>query len=422
MTLLQSIIDATTTPTSLNHDEYELPRDIRTVRINRLKAGRAMGCSDVAAKRKHSVFSQLRSEVRGWNTNTFRRGYVAKGHGGQKRAFKVKLIGEGVNDYSGPYREIFTDAMREIAECEALSVLESSANKKSGIGEDRSLQVFHSQAALDLIDSAQENRSIVTHYRSKDEMILRQYYSSFLVPRNDAVREVEESISFLGRIVALSLRHGIPSDLALPSGLVWSRLCEEKVDMNKALEEVDAMAGLHINEGTSWPSNFFNVQKRLLNCFADGMSVVAPIEIFAFFDKSQLRNLFCGNSDINVELLQKIVEYEGYNENDETINMFWNVLREMTSDDRKSFLQFVWARSRLPLRESDFEAPFKILKKNRSEELPSASTCFFSLSLPDYRNEEILRKKLMFAINNVTTMESDYNTNVEEVMEGWNGL
>jgi hypothetical protein len=102
--------------------------------------------------------------------------------------------------------------------------------------------------------------------------------------------------------------------------------------------------------------------------------------------------------------------------------MFWNVLREMTTEERKSFLQFVWARSRLPLKESDFEAPFKIQKKDKTEELPTASTCFFSLSLPDYRDEDILRKKLLFAIKNVTTMESDYNTNVEEVMEGWRGL
>jgi HECT-domain (ubiquitin-transferase) len=44
------------------------------------------------------------------------RSSVAKGHGGQKRAFKVKLIGKGVNDYSGPYREVFTDAISEMME------------------------------------------------------------------------------------------------------------------------------------------------------------------------------------------------------------------------------------------------------------------------------------------------------------------
>ena len=79
----------------------------------------------------------------------------------------------------------------------------------------------------------------------------------------------------------------------------------------------------------------------------------------------------------------------------------------------------------MPLKESDFEAPFKIQRSSRSssnDALPSASTCFFSLSLPEYKSKEILREKLLFAINNVTTMESDYVTNDAEVGEGWRGL
>jgi hypothetical protein len=100
--------------TPLSHDEYELPREIRTVRINRLKARRVLSSNDVATKRKHSFFAQLHNETKGWGGAALRRGFVAKGHGGQNRAFKVKLIGEGVNDYSGPYREVFTDALAEV--------------------------------------------------------------------------------------------------------------------------------------------------------------------------------------------------------------------------------------------------------------------------------------------------------------------
>merc|ERR1712127_48353 len=121
-----------------------------------------------------------------------------------------------------------------------------------------------------------------------------------------------------------------------------------------------------------------------------------------------------GNPDVDVDLLQRVVEYEGYDESDTVIQYFWEVLREMTSKQRKLFLQFVWARSRLPTKENDFEAPFKIQKYTKSKNgdsnsaLPSASTCFFSLSLPEYEDKNILKSKLLFAINNVTTMESDY--------------
>merc|ERR1712019_212767 len=98
-------------------------------------------------KRKYGVFAQLQHEMRGWSGAALRRGHVAKGHGGQKRAFKVKLVGEGVNDYSGPYREVFTDAIREVTSMEqsmsgSLGVLEPSPNCVADIGKDRSLFMF----------------------------------------------------------------------------------------------------------------------------------------------------------------------------------------------------------------------------------------------------------------------------------------
>jgi len=94
----------------------------------------------------------------------------------------------------------------------------------------------------------------------------------------------------------------------------------------------------------------------------------------------------------------------------------------MTNVERKLFLQFVWARSRLPSREIDFEAPFKIIKDTKSigdDALPSASTCFFTLTLPEYSSREVLKRKLLFAIENGYTMESDYVTNETEVDKGW---
>mmetsp|Transcript_5311 Transcript_5311/g.13366 ORF Transcript_5311/g.13366 Transcript_5311/m.13366 type:complete len:125 (+) Transcript_5311:9561-9935(+) len=121
-------------------------------------------------------------------------------------------------------------------------------------------------------------------------------------------------------------------------------------------------------------------------------------------------------------MLRRVVEYEGYNETDEVIEFFWETLRDFTNEDRKRFLQFVWARNRLPLKESDFDAPFKIQKdngKDGDQALPTASTCFFSLSLPEYKCKNDLKEKLLFAINNVTTMETDFQTNSAEIAEGY---
>jgi hypothetical protein len=392
-----ALIDSTTTPTQLSHDEYELPRDIRTVRINRLKARR----SDNANKTKSSIFSQLYNEMKSWSGAALRRGFVAKGHGGQKRAFKVKLIGEGVNDYSGPYREIFTDAMREVSEYDVsgrsyLGVLEPSPNHVAEVGSDRELFIF--STGIDLSTSN----------------------SSYSVMK-----------AFLGRMAATATRHLIPADFNLPLNLVWKQMVEEPVNLKAAIQEVALlMSRIDEEEERKRQISFLlSSQQRMLNAFVEGFSGVLPLEVLGIMTGEELQGVVCGNPDVDVELLRRVTKYENYNETDPVVTYFWEVLREMTTQQRKRFLQFVWARRRLPRKASEFDSPFRIVKDSKSflryddilgcEPLPSASTCFFSLTLPEYRTKEILRNKLLFAIENVCTMESDYITNDAEVGEGW---
>ncbi len=86
---------------------------------------------------KKSVLGQMFSEMKVWLPldASLRRSYVGKGHGGQKRAFKVKFLGEGVNDYGGPYRAVFEQVVDELqaegdsgAEC-LLPFLKPSPNR-----------------------------------------------------------------------------------------------------------------------------------------------------------------------------------------------------------------------------------------------------------------------------------------------------
>merc|ERR1712157_84192 len=428
-TLLDSIINSTTTPTPLSHDEYELPREVRTVRVNRLKARRAMASGDSTLQRKYSVFAQLQHEMRGWSGAALRRGHVAKGHGGQKRAFKVKLIGEGVNDYSGPYRGVFADATREVIEDNnTLGVIEPSPNKITDTGDDRSLYIF-SCGNVDVNESGlhylkNQCRQLV----SEEEKKIRKYYSSYIVTKNEGTRDAEESILFLGKLSSVASRHRILVDLPLPLGLAWGGLCEQDFDALQSLKEVDLMGYRHCmdeqNDVDVSNSAFLALQQRMLNSFAEGISSILPLEVFPIFTGVELRDVYCGSTDVDVDLLQRVVEYEGFNKDDDVISYFWDALREMTTTERKLFLQFVWARSRLPMKESEFEAPFKIQKIDDENDaaLPSASTCFFSIKLPQYPDKDTLKRKLLFAINNVTTTESDYVTNDAEVDEGWRGL
>ncbi|KAK1745265.1 HECT domain-containing protein [Skeletonema marinoi] len=359
-TFLEGVMDATTTPTPLSNDEYELPRDAR----------RAMTSNDSNLKRKHSVFSQMQREMRGWSGATLRRGFVAKGHGGQKRAFKVKLVGEGVNDYSGPYREVFTDSMQEVTDLDdtgssSLGVLEPTANNQSEVGEGRDLFMFARPADSSSIFS---EAKLKLDLLSSEEIDLMKSFSSIAHKKNETpyrrVNRYEGNLREMDILAARRLQDGDDHDATLVT------------------------------------DELLATQRRLLNSFAEGISSVLPVELLSAFTGEQLRDIMCGNPDIDVEMLRRVTEYEGYNNDDDVISHFWEVLREMTTSERKLFLQFVWARNRLPLKESDFDAPFKIQKDTKFIQedgdypLPSASTCFFSLTLPAYPDKETLKRKL----------------------------
>ena len=382
-----------------------------------------MQSDDTRAKRKFSVFAQLQSETKSWGGAALRRGYVAKGHGGQKRAFRVKLIGEGVNDYSGPYREVFTDAVGETLKTlsddrgGALGVLDPTPNNSSSIGEDRDLFMF-SLNGRDLNPSP-------PIFVDKELVDIHRSFSFLTLPRDETAREVEDALVFLGRIVATAYRHGIAVDLPLPLHGVWKAFTEEDVSSREQLAELDFLASRQVDEDHLHASPLLLWQQRMLNAFAEGLSSVLPVEILPLLSGEELRETICGNPEVDVDLLQRVVEYEGYKPTDAVVGFFWETLREMSNDERKQFLRFVWARNRLPLRESDFEGPFKITKDTINEGdkadkvLPSASTCFFSLTLPEYSSKALLQEKLLFAIANVTTMETDFQTNSAEIAEGY---
>lgn len=126
---------------------------------------------------------------------------------------------------------------------------------------------------------------------------------------------------------------------------------------------------------------------------------------------------------MDVALLKQCTEYEEIDENTPHVIYFWQVLEEMSNEERTKFLRFVWARSRMPNSVKDFPMNFKLqaahyqgARTSPDLYLPHAQTCFFSLSLPAYTSKEILRKKLIFAIENSPNMDADVRLHNAE---GW---
>eukprot|EP00386_Alphamonas_edax_P014067 GDKI01043319.1.p1 GENE.GDKI01043319.1~~GDKI01043319.1.p1 ORF type:complete len:201 (-),score=59.55 GDKI01043319.1:82-684(-) len=150
-------------------------------------------------------------------------------------------------------------------------------------------------------------------------------------------------------------------------------------------------------------SNFkTNVQfLKPTNAFLDGLSAVIPVHLFRMFSPEELQLLISGTTEgFDVDDLRRHAVYSGgYMEGDETLEIFWRVLRSMSHKDRSDFLLFVTSSARAPLLGFKNMYPrFAIHRVNDKDRLPTASTCANLLKLPDYRDEKLLRDKLMQSI------------------------
>ena len=72
------VLDATTTFTPLHQDEYEDPREIPTISINRVKATSAKLSliNNINDRVKQSLFGQLKDSMKKWSDASFRRSYL----------------------------------------------------------------------------------------------------------------------------------------------------------------------------------------------------------------------------------------------------------------------------------------------------------------------------------------------------------
>jgi hypothetical protein len=97
------------------------------------------------------------------------------------------------------------------------------------------------------------------------------------------------------------------------------------------------------------------------NAIRAGLMAVVPASLLGLYTWQQLRLRVCGRPTIDIALLKSVTAYDGCNKNDAHIVRFWRVMEERFDESQRAkFIQFVWARSRLPIHKSDFDKPFRI--------------------------------------------------------------
>ncbi|CAF1080148.1 unnamed protein product [Rotaria sordida] len=122
-----------------------------------------------------------------------------------------------------------------------------------------------------------------------------------------------------------------------------------------------------------------------------------PLELFY---PDELMSFVVGNTNYDWNEFQKKTEYKGeYHANHPVIQWFWQVFHKMNETEKKKFLLFLTGSDRVPVFGWSQTLPMTIQRSHTDNmHLPVSHTCFNTLDLPAYSSKEILKAKLLEAI------------------------
>jgi ubiquitin-protein ligase E3 C len=141
--------------------------------------------------------------------------------------------------------------------------------------------------------------------------------------------------------------------------------------------------------------------------FLRGLGSMIQPSWLSMFNQSELQTLVGGtSSSINIEDLRRNTIYGGtYVIGDDglehpTIQLFWKIMKDLSDGERRAVLKFVTSTPRAPLLGfSTLNPRFSIRDAGSDQErLPSTSTCVNLLKLPMYKDEGVMKEKLLYSI------------------------
>lgn len=134
--------------------------------------------------------------------------------------------------------------------------------------------------------------------------------------------------------------------------------------------------------------------------FFAGLSDIIDPKWIRMFDTHELAQLL-GGEDVPIDLRdwRKHTTVSGF-EDSRTPTLFWRVVEGFTEDQRRALLRFVTSCSRPPLLGFAHLNPGFAIRNGGPDRdrLPTASSCANLLKLPDYKDERMLRQKLLQSI------------------------
>jgi E3 ubiquitin-protein ligase HERC2 len=372
-----------------------------TLQLNRWLAGK---------NKSKSIFFQVGSQLADQDGKSLRY---------ERRVYKVEFFGEGAIDAGGPYNESISEISMELMN-ERTPVLEKTPNGKAKVG--------YNQDCL-----------VPTTRSSPQDMVLFKFLGRFIgfAIRTKSPIAVKIAKPVWKKLLGFPIT---PADIKeIDENFVKSHECLLKVEEDGVTEDTFEYLPLELFPPITYQGGVIEISwatrvqyvnaayalkyrqwDKQIEQIKVGLNEIVPIQILSLFSPEEVETLVCGSAEFNWNLLKQNTKYSGdFTAAHDTIKYLWETLESFNPTESELFLRFVWGKTRLPNSSSDFSHTFEVQSlSGRADAFPTSATCFFKLNLPVYLSKDVLKEKLLYAIENCTRIDSDNNAgNIEEYEE-----
>ena len=345
------------------------------IELNRIQGRRTRprggGLADVDSCR--TVFGQMCSK---WNVLTPEDLLL------HQRIWKVKFVGESVDDCGGGYSESIAEMCDELQNG-SLPLLIQTPNGRDDTGVNRDCFIINPLAT---------SHTHLSMFR------------------------------FLGALMGIAIRTGSPINLCLAPP-VWKQMVGLPLTLGD-LSEVDSDyvqgllyirdnpdsfvgidftapsstgEGVRLHQGWSHLtlenaqeyvrlSTQFRLHEfdKQVHAVREGMARVVPVPLLSLFTGPELETMVCGSREISISLLKSVTTYKGINATAPLSRWFWEVMENFNQRERALFLRFVWGRTRLPRTAADFRGRDFVLQVCVCDEILATSLSCVSCACTKY--------------------------------------
>ncbi|EDV24531.1 uncharacterized protein TRIADDRAFT_56425 [Trichoplax adhaerens] len=376
----------------------------QTIELNRIQVKRFNGKNKTSGNYDSSVFYQVSTAICASNSDN-----LLLPH----RVWKVKFVGESVDDCGGGYSESIAEICDELQNG-LLPILIPTPNGRDEAGVNRDCFIINPE-----VRPSQSHQfmgtliGIAIRTGSPLSLNIAQPFWKQLT----------------GRLLSLSDITEIDKDYV--PGLLWIRdanpeefeifACKEPTFSTPSASGKEMhLSGEHsrvtLENRHEYVAKALNYRLHEfddhIDAIREGMSKVIPVPLLSLFTGQELERMVCGNPEIPIDLLKSVSTFKGVKSDSPIVQWFWEVLEGFSSYERSLFLRFVWGRTRLPRTIADFRGRdfvLQVLDKYSPPDdfLPESYTCFFLLKIPRYSSKEVLREKLKYAIYFCKSIDTD---------------